>query len=531
MRTICLAACAAALAAPSLQAAPLPSAHALENARIIVAPGRIVDRGTVVIRDGVIVAAGADIASPDDARVHDLDGKTIYPGLIDAYSEAAWPEMDDDATPQGVHPNPYVRPERRMADHGYDTGRFSRLRAAGFTHAVVSPEPGILRGTSALFALGEGGAAANLVVPDVAQNATFRSGSFGEGYPTSLMGAEALFRQAVLDARWYEAAQAAYREQPAQKRPAWSPALASLGRAVSGDMPLAVRADDALESLRWATLADELELTSMMMIGHGHEYERLERIAAIGQALVLPMSLPSAPEVGDEDDGTVSTADLRHFDRAPDNLRHLLEAGVTVALTTYELSDPKKLHEHLATAIERGLSADDALAALTTTPADLLGIADRVGTVERGKAANLVIVDGDLFVKSPKIAAVWVDGTRYEIKVTEAPSVDPSGTWSVTIDAGPGGTMAVTVTLTGSADAMEGTIGTPAGQLPFQSVVVSGDTVELELDGTPLGMPGTISFSMKVDGDSAKGSGQAPPGPFTLRATRTSKPDSPEVDR
>jgi imidazolonepropionase-like amidohydrolase len=506
--------------------------HALENARIVVAPAHVIERGTVVIRDGVIEAVGADVTVPADARQHDLDGKTIYPGLIEAYAESAWPEpddADDDSQPQGGNANAMVTPQRSMAQHAFDDSRFSRLRSAGFTTARIAPEQGIFRGSSALVNLGEGSLGSNLLAVDVAQNVTFRSNSFGGRYPTSLMGAEALFRQTILDARWYQQSQAAYTANKAQIRPVYDRALEALAPVIAGEMPLVVEADDALASLRWAHLSRELALPNLVLVGHGHEYERLEAIVATGLPILLPLELPAAPEVGDEDDGKISLADLRHWARAPDNPRHLLAAGATVALTSHRLSDPKKLHENLEKAIERGLSADDALAALTTVPAAMLGISDRAGTVEVGKMANLVVVDGDLMVASPKIQAVWVDGDRYEVKATEAPSVDPAGTWAMSIDAGPGGTMSLTLELTGTMDAMEGSIGTPAGNLPFQSVVVSGDTVEFELDGTPLGMPGMITFSMTVDGDSASGTGTAPPGPFTLKATRTSKPDSPEV--
>lgn len=512
-------------------AAPVPQTHALTNARIVVAPGNVIERGAVVLRDGVIEAVGADVEAPADARVHDLDGKSIYPGLIEPYAEGQWPEIDDEKAPQGGHPNHLVTPERDMAEHAFDDSRWRRLRSAGFTTAVFAPEPGLLRGTSVLTNLGEEGIAANLLRSTVAQNATLRSGSFGESYPTSLMGAEALLRQALLDARWYAEAQAAYAVNPAQPRPAYNRALESLGSVASGDLPLVAEADDSLASLRWAYLAEELAPLDLILVGHGREYERLESIVAAQLPILLPLDFPPAPEVGEEDDGTVSTAALRHWHRAPENPGRLLEAGAEVAFTSHGLSDPKKLHENLGTAIERGLDPQAALAALTVKPAAMLGIEALAGTVAAGKLANLVVVDGELFVASPKIQSVWIDGREYEIKVTEAPTVDPAGTWALTIDAGPGGTMSFTVELSGTADELSGSIGTPLGSLPFQSATVSGDTVELELDGTPMGMPGIINFSMTIDGDSARGSGQAPPGPFTLTATRTAKPDDPEVLR
>lgn len=525
-----LALSVAALPGQIARAAPphakVPRVHALENARIVVAPGQVVERGTVVIRDGIIEAAGAAVRAPADARRHDLEGKSVYAGLIEPYAEAAWPDVDKDKAPQGGNVNSLVTPERRMAEHAADDSRFARLRAAGFTTASIAPEPGILRGQSVLLNLGDGGVAPNLLDESAAQSVTLRAGSFGEGYPTSLMGAEALVRQTLLDARWYAEARAAYAANPAQPRPAFDRALASLAPVVRGAQPLVAETDDALASLRWARLAEELAPLDLVLVGNGHEYERLDAIAETRLPILLPVAFPEPPEVGEEDDGTVTMSALRHWQRAPDNPRLVLAAGVGVAFTSHGLSDPKKLHDNLAKAIERGLDADAALAALTTKPAAMLGLASRAGTIEAGKMANLVVVDGALFTASPKIQSVWVDGTMYEIKVTEAPTVEPAGTWAMTVDAGPGGTMSFTIELVGSAADLAGTIGTPAGSLPFQSVVVSGDTVELELDGTPLGMAGLISFTMTIEGDSARGVGQTPQGPFTLTATRTAKPDA-----
>src|SRR5262245_48578449 len=88
-----------------------PAIHALTNARLVVAPGRVIEKGTIVIRDGIITAAGADLPVPADARVWDLAGKSIYPGLIDAYSE--FPA----ATPSGaVHWNALITPQVDLAE-------------------------------------------------------------------------------------------------------------------------------------------------------------------------------------------------------------------------------------------------------------------------------------------------------------------------------------------------------------------------------------------------------------------------------
>jgi hypothetical protein len=198
-----------------------------------------------------------------------------------------------------------------------------------------------------------------------------------------------------------------------------------------------------------------------------------------------------------------------------------------VAFSSYRLDDPKQLYENLALAIQRGLRPEQALAALTTTPAQLLGLGDRLGTVEPGRIANLVVVEGELFVAKPKLREVWVDGNRYEVKETKAAEVEPAGTWDLTIKTADGQDMTVTMEIAGKAGKLSGSIGAMGRKLTLQSAEVSGDQLEVEFDGGSFGVPGTFSLSLEISGDHASGSGSSPRGSFTIDATRTGKPATP----
>lgn len=504
-----------------------PGIHALTGARIVVAPGQVIESGTLVVRDGIIEAVGADVEPPADARVWELEGLTLYPGLIESFHLQDWPTPEGDApAPQGGHPNRLVQPERDMARHAFDEDEWKKLRAAGFTSAVVVPEPGLFRGTSVLVNLGDD-LAGSLLRRGVAQNATLQTNNFQDGYPGSLMGSIALFRQTLLDARWYSDARAAYAKNPAQARPESSTALEALGDVARGRAPIVLEARDVDDLLRLARLADEFDLDATL-VGHGDEYKRLDSVVASGRPLILPVDLPDAPKVGEEDDLSVGLDTLRHWDRAPENPKRLADAGVRFVFTSHGLPSPAKIHPMLARVIERGFDRDATLAALTTEPAKRLGLDGRIGTLERGKIANLVVTEGDLFVESPKIRALWVDGRRYELQDVKPPTVDPLGTWSLVIDAGAGGQMPVQVVLAGSVETLSGHVVGPAGPMPFTEAYVSDDTVHFAIDGSQIGMPGTISFVMKVDGESASGSGTAPEGDFTFQGERTERPD-PEV--
>lgn len=535
----------AAVSASPARADELPQIHALTGVRIIVAPGQEIASGTIVIRDGVIEAVGENVTVPPEARIWELEGDapTVYAGLIEPYAPRSWPASDNggdkkdgangnanDDAPDGGHHNAMVTPERDMTFHAVDDGTFKKLRVGGFTSAVFVPADGIFRGRSVLLNLGDGGLERNLLLRDVAQNVTLRTHPGGK-YPNSLMGAVALVRQTFYDARWYASAQAAYEARPAQGRPPFNTALAELVEAAGGRATVAFETDDVLGTLRVDSLVRELELDALLL-GHGEEYKRLDAVVATGLPLLLPVDFPDPPDVGDlgDADGAPPALDvglekLRHWDLAPENPARLVAAGVRPAFTSLELGEPKEIHAKLATAIERGLSPDDALAGLTTRPAEILGVADRLGTVEAGKIANLVVTDGDLFAEKPKIREVWIDGRRYELADIKPPEVDPAGTWEITLNAGEF-EMEMTLELSGPVDGLSGTLTGPFGALPLSSIEVSGKTVLFDSD-SPMG---TFNFEMKIDGDRADGSGASPRGSFTFKGKRTAGP-SGEVSR
>ena len=146
-----------------------------------------------------------------------------------------------------------------------------------------------------------------------------------------------------------------------------------------------------------------------------------------------------------------------------------------------------------------------------------------------GKAAHVLVTEGDLFAEKTKIRDVWVDGRRFALKDVKPPSVDPLGTWEIVIKAG-SFELPATVTLTGSLDDLGGTVESPQGNLTISSAEVSGDTVYVEVDMAAAGQPGTLTFDMKIEGESTSGSGSAPQGEFTFTGNRTSKPDAePEL--
>src|SRR3954469_17335720 len=434
-----------------------PRVHALTNAHIVAAPGKTIEKGTVLIRDGIIVEVGADVKVPAEARVWDLAGKTIYPGFIDAYSRVDLPETlkpepprsdtdpdDPNAKPKEVPKenakgtrswNPRVTPERRAVDYlNLDKKATKALRDLGFTSALVVPSRGVFHGSSALVNLQETDVDTMIVSPLVAQHIGFdfdRDGRDGDrGYPNSLMGSIALIRQSFLDASWYQSAQEAYRKSPGTpERPETNASLAALAEQMQRN-PAVFETEDELDLLRALRIAEEFKLKPILF-GNGYEYRVRKTLAEKKPGLILPLDFPKPPEIERPENALeVELDELQHWDRAPSNPARLAEAGIPFALTTQKLEKPEKeFWARLRLAVRRGLSKDAALAALTSTPAEMFGVADRLGSIAAGRIANLVVATGDLFGEDAKIVTTWIDGRYYD--TDQARERDVRGTWEI----------------------------------------------------------------------------------------------------
>src|SRR3989440_850896 len=437
-----------------------PRVHALTNARIVAAPGKTIEKGTILIRDGLIVEVGPDVKVPAEARVWDLAGKTIYPGFIDAYSRLDLPETlkpepvrsdvdtdDPNAKPKEIPResakgtrswNPRVTPERKAADYlNLDKKATKALRDLGFASALIVPGRGVFHGSSALINLEEADVDTMVVAPVVAQHISFdfdREGRDGDrGYPNSLMGSIALIRQSFLDASWYQAAQEAYRKNPATtERPETNASLAVLAEQMQRN-PAVFEAEDELDLLRALRIADEFKLKPILF-GNGYEYRVRKSLAGKKPAIILPLDFPKPPEIERPDQALeVELDELQHWDRAPSNPARLAEAGIPFAFTTQKLEKPEKdFWSRIRLAVRRGLKKEAVLAACTTTPAERFGAADRLGSMPPGGMANLVIASGDLFAEEERVLSTWVDGHYYD--TDQARERDLRGTWEVTAE-------------------------------------------------------------------------------------------------
>ena len=507
-----------------------PNVLALTHAKIVVAPGRVLEDATLVVRNGHIEAVGQRVAIPPDAVVKDMRGKTIYPGFIDLYThygvgKAEAPKGRQQASQRTTaatsqtrdteggarYWNATIRPERNVADRFKPDKKAAKaFRKVGITTVLTLPREGLLRGEAALVLMADKDPNAVIIEEQVAQAMSFTKGrSYRgrgvQGYPGSLMGAIALLRQAFLDADWYRQAWQAFNAAPAGKEPPETNlSLEALQPYAAGRKPIIMEVRDELDIFRAVKIANEFGL-NMWVRGSGSEYRRLQAIKKTGVKLIIPVDFPKAPDVSTpEREADVSLRELRHWDFAPENPGRLAQAGIRFSLTTSRLKNPGEFLNQLRRAVKRGLSREAALAALTTTPAAWLKKSKVLGTLERGKLANFIVTDGDIFQDKTRILDTYVAGERYEI--TPTPEVEVRGEWTLTLTTD-GKTVQGRLTLSGEALKPRASLKAEGKKIKAKKVVLEGRRLAISFPGDSLGFAGVARLSGLVENRTAQGAG------------------------
>ncbi len=389
-----------------------PSVFALTDARVVVSPEVTLEKATIVVRGGKIESVG-DVAAPADAQIISMAGKTIYPGFIDSYAEQS--VSGETLVGTARYWNGQVSPQISMAEHLVANEDLKTLRKQGIVAQLIAPAAGVIRGTSAVVATGNGEPNKTLLAANVAQHLQLTVARRGrESYPGSPMGAVALARQAMYDAQWYRDARIAVEADATLPLPEHNDALAALQPVLNGAQPVVVKTSNEQFVLRADQFAAEFGL-SLIEVGNGREYRRLAEIAATKRPIILPLAFSKAPNVSTPETAQDATLEsLMHWDIAPENPARVDSAGITFAFTTERLESKADFLKSIRKAVARGLSPKSALKALTTAPATLFGLDDQLGTIQSGHLASFVITDGDLFEKKTKVLETWVSGQRFE---------------------------------------------------------------------------------------------------------------------
>lgn len=386
---------------------------AFTNATLFVTPTQRITKGTLLIRNGKVVGVGKSVSIPKQAIIVDLKGKYIYPSFIDAYTSfgvekpkrkpGGGRSPQYEASREGFYWNDHIMPEQNaISSFKYDSKAATEYRKAGFGVVNTSMMDGIARGTGVLVALNDGGGDANRILEDKsAQHFSFsKSVVKKQSYPGSLMGAMALLRQMYSDADWYAKGNSETKDR-------------SLEALNENKVLVSIfEAGDKTNNLRADKIGDKFNI-NYVIVGGGDEYENIQNIKATNSRYIIPLDFPDAYDVSDPFMASyLSLDDMREWNQAPTNPKVLSDNGVTFALTTFKLEKPSEFSAKLKKAFEYGFDKTKALEALTTTPAQLLGQSDKIGSLQTGKYANFLITSGDIFDKETTIYENWVQGEK-----------------------------------------------------------------------------------------------------------------------
>lgn len=529
--------------------------YAITNARIVTVSGPPISSGTVVIRDGLIAAVGANVTAPADARIIDGAGLTIYPGLIDSATSLGIPQpspLPSPSTSPGAGfgqlrqpasttvalnstQAPGLQPEVLAEDFLRPGGeQIEAARNAGITTALTAPRQGIWMGQSALINLAGDTAQQMIVRSPVALHVGFTPLRAG-GFPTSLMGVFAALRQMLLDAQRYREAQQAYERSPrGTRRPDQDRSLAALLPVLDGAMPVVMYADREREIARALDLAEEFKLK--VIIAGGLESSRVaDRLRDRKVPVLLSLNFPRRTTAALPEADPEPIRVLRERVEAPKVAAKLVAARAKFAFQSGAMTNIADFSANLLRAIENGLAREDALRAVTIWPAEILGVSDRLGTIETGKIANLVVTRGDLFDRNRTIAHVFIDGRPVDLRpappsgiVTEGALA--TGTWTLNVNLG-SGDIAATLVVQQEGERLRGSMqgGLGAGEIANASAGPGGD-VRFSVPVTFEGQTTEATFAGRMTGNEMQGTvtvvGRAP-GSFT--GTRASAPVPPSA--
>ena len=444
-RPLRLAACvtAAALAFTVAPRADAPHIYAIREARLVTVNGAPIAKGTIVLRNGLIDAIGADVKVPPDATVIEGAGMTVYPGLIDMGNAAAL-DAAPPAPPASFRTteeaerfkrSTILRPELEAAKVlRPDAPELLRLAGAGITSVLATPTAGLFKGQSALVntaspadepqigSVADPRRGLQIVRTPVALHVALGGGGGrGGGYPVSLLGTIAFVRQSFLDAQHQQLEKQRYeRAKNGVQRPSYDPSLDAIQPALARTLPVAFEAGLAREILRALSVAKEFNLDPVIT-GAREADQVIADLKARSARVIYDLDYPSRPRTLPPD-AEESIRELRTRAQAAKTPGALEKGAVTFAFSSGNLQQPRDFVRNAARAVKEGLSEDAAVRALTLDAARIAGAADRLGSLEKGKIANVIVTDADLFEDRARVVHVFVDGRK-----VEAEPVAPAG--------------------------------------------------------------------------------------------------------
>jgi imidazolonepropionase-like amidohydrolase len=515
--------------------ADAPGVYAITGGTVHPVAGAEIPDGIVVIRNGLIESVGANIAVPPDATVVDARGMHVYPGLIDAQTSLGFPALrvttGRRGAPRAAQRDETSPPEPTaatlaarsivLADDDVDA-----RRSAGITTILAAPAAGIFNGQSVILNLGQGSIDSRVIRSPAALQISFNTRP-SLTFPDSLMGVMAFIRQSFLDAQQADAAGAMYRRNPAgYVRPQTSAASEALLPALHRDLPVVFIAESETMMRRAEALAREFNLR-LIVSGGRQAYRMADALKAAATPVLLSVNFP-APPTRREDREEQPLRIIRDRQLAPTGAAALARMQVPFALVSGNAKSPADFLKGIRRTIAGGLSADDALRAVTLTPARIFGVDRQLGSLEPGKIANVVISDKPIFDERAEVKHVYVDGRPYRVTAPVAAKDAAAGgdgsavngSWQVTVRAS-GGDVALHLDLGAEDGKVTGTYSGDRGSGDIENGTLAGNVIELKIAIRVEAETTDWLFHGTVTGNSMQGTVSTTSGTFQFSGSRS----------
>lgn len=397
------------LAAPEIPGEPVKQPIAIVGATIHTVSGEAIESGTLLIRNGKIAAVGAKVKVPANAVRIEAAGKHVYPGLFDAYTDLGLVEINAVRATRDQNETGQINPSvKSWVSINPDSEIIPVTRSNGVLLALTAPAGGLISGTSAVIQLDgwtfedltlEPGVGMHVAWPNMSPVIDWETDKSAKEQVAARDKALQTLRQTFDDARAYQRAQAASPHVARDAR--WEAMLPVL----AGELPLIVDADD-LQQLQAAVAFAEQQQVKLIIYG-GYDAPLCSELLKKHDVPVIVGGVYRLPRRRSEHYDTPFTVPAR-----------LHEAGIKFCISgsgRFGASAVRNLPYHAAMAAAFGLPQDEALKAITLYPAEILGVAQRVGSLDKGKDATFFISDGDPLETATQVEAAFVQGRQVDL--------------------------------------------------------------------------------------------------------------------
>lgn len=521
--------------------APVTGTIAVTHVNIVPSPGELIENGTVLIKDGLITAVGKNVTVPPGARIIKADSMYLYSGFILGMSNIGikMPEEKERPTVKdpGNPPNDLagITPDRgvnRFLDPAHNS--ISDWRASGFTIAQTAPSGGMLPGTAAVILL-KGNSVEELVLkPGTALYATFDGAR--RMYPSNILGVMAKHRDLFRQAEQLKTSGQSYSNDPVGRvRPNYSQVSEAYIPVIEKQVPMVFKAEEVLSAQRAMLLQEDLGF-DLVIAELKEGWDLTNDIKDTNSKVLFSFDLPEMKEkkkdtVKEEEQSAekqmLESRKEEFTKKHYQQMGQFATANVPFGFSGVE-GKPADVQKLLQKIVENGLSQDDALAALTTTPASILGISKISGTVEDGKMANLVISSKPYFEKDAKVRYVMVEGMVYENEEKEIKKADPetvanvTGTWNYKADT-PDGPITGELVIEEDEGLLSGTIANSltGGVDTLQDIVLSEDNLSFNFDIVIQGQTMNILAVLTLSEDSFEGTFSGDGETYSVTGTKS----------